>query len=60
MEPASAMGELLLQSPWARQLTGPQLARIARETQVTRFPAGAVVCREGDFRLQRIGMPVTP
>lgn len=42
------MRQRLLQVPWAQQLSGAQLARVSRETQVACFPAGAVVCREGD------------
>ncbi len=56
MDSLFAIHERLLQAPWARQLTGPQLSRVSRETQVTSFPAGAVVCREGEPALHWIGV----
>lgn len=42
-----AMRERLQDAPWARHLTGPEMTRVLRETQVARYAAGAIVCREG-------------
>jgi CRP/FNR family cyclic AMP-dependent transcriptional regulator len=38
----------LLQSAWAQHLTAAQLLRVEAETQVTKYPAGAVVFQEGE------------
>lgn len=50
------MRERLLDAPWARGLTGLQLARVDRETQVVHFAAGSVVCREGIAAVHWVGV----
>lgn len=47
--PASSleMRDRLAEAPWASHLTAEQLARVKEETQVMKYPAGSVVCREG-------------
>jgi CRP-like cAMP-binding protein len=42
------LAELLAASLWTRSLAPAQLARVAAETQVRDFPAGAWVCRKGE------------
>ncbi|HSV47069.1 MAG TPA: Crp/Fnr family transcriptional regulator [Ramlibacter sp.] len=46
-ESSVLMRDRLLESPWARHLDAAQLSRVDRDTQVLRYPAGAVVCLEG-------------
>jgi CRP/FNR family cyclic AMP-dependent transcriptional regulator len=41
------MRDRLLNAPWARNLAEKQLERVERETQVTRYSAGSIVCQEG-------------
>jgi CRP/FNR family cyclic AMP-dependent transcriptional regulator len=56
MDQTPIMRERLLAAPWTLQLTGAQLARVSRDTLVSRFDAGAVVCREGEPSQQWIGV----
>jgi len=46
----------LLEAPWARDLDPEQLARVERATQVLRYPAGAVVCLEGEPAQHWVGV----
>ncbi len=46
--PLETLSQLLAASLWTRSLTPEQLARVAAETQVRDFPAGAYVCRKGE------------
>lgn len=50
------MRDRLLAAPWALQLSGAQLSRVARDTQVSRFSAGDVICREGDPSQHWVGV----
>ena len=56
METAATLRERLTEAHWARQLTGPQLARVLHDTQVARYEAGAVVCREGEPAQHWVGV----
>jgi len=51
-----ALHERLLEAPWARELAGPHLARVARETQLVQHASGSVICREGEPALHWIGV----
>lgn len=41
------MRDRLAEAPWASHLTAEQLVRVKEETQVMKYAAGSVVCREG-------------
>jgi CRP-like cAMP-binding protein len=56
IESAADMRERLLQAPWAQHLSGQQMARVLQETQVTRYAAGSVVCREGEPAQHWVGV----
>jgi CRP-like cAMP-binding protein len=56
IESAADMRERLLQAPWAQHLSGQQMARVSQETQVARYAAGSVVCREGEPAQHWVGV----
>ncbi len=41
------MRDRLREAPWAKHLTAEQMARVERETQLTKYAVGSVVCQEG-------------
>jgi CRP/FNR family cyclic AMP-dependent transcriptional regulator len=51
-----ALRERLLGAPWARELAGPDLARVARETLLVHHAPGSVICREGEPAQHWIGV----
>jgi CRP-like cAMP-binding protein len=50
------MGILLCNAAWARELTSEQLDRAERETREHRFPAGSVICAEGQPAQHWVGV----
>lgn len=50
------MRDRLCEAPWARNLGPEQLARVQRATKVVRYPAGSVVCLEGEPAQHWVGV----
>ncbi|WP_354684276.1 Crp/Fnr family transcriptional regulator [Cupriavidus necator] len=50
------MRDRLREAPWMQHLTPEQLARVERDTRVSCYPAGAVVCQQGAAALHWVGV----
>ncbi len=52
----TAMRDRLLEAPWVQNLSAEQLLRVERETRVSQYAAGSLVCRQGAAVLHWVGV----